>query len=105
MSKTYIQKMTYFGKKIRELRTTKKVPLRVLAAFLGIDTSVLSKVERGQRSISREMAIKIAIFFELEPRELLVEFLSDKVAYIIYDEDNREEILKLAEIKVEYLKK
>jgi len=98
--------MTHFGKKIRELRTTKKVPLRVLAAFLGIDTSVLSKVkvERGQRSISREMAIKIAIFFELEPRALLVEFLSGKVAYIIYDEDNREEILKLAEIKVRYLK-
>ena len=96
-----IPNMNKFGNKIRQLRTSKKIPLRKLAAFLDIDTSILSKIERGQRSASREMALKIATFFEVEPQNLLNEFLSDKIAYMIYDENNCDEILKLAEAKVE----
>lgn len=97
--------MNKFGNKIRKLRTSKNLPLRKLAAFLDIDTSILSKIERGQRSASREMVLKIAAFFEIESQILLNEFLSDKIAYMIYDENNCDEILKLAEAKVEYLKK
>ncbi len=48
--------MNKFGSKIRQLRTSKKIPLRKLAAFLDIDASILSKIERGKRPATREMA-------------------------------------------------
>jgi len=41
-----------FGEYIRRLREEKKLPLRKVAAQLDIDTSTLSKVERGDRPIS-----------------------------------------------------
>lgn len=99
-----LSKMNKFGQKIRQLRTSKKIPLRKLAAFLDIDPSILSKIERGQRSASRKMALKTAIFFDIEPQLLLNEFFSDKIAHMIYAENDCETILKLAERKVEYLR-
>lgn len=96
--------MNKFGLKIRQIRTSKKVPLRQLAAFLDIDVSIISKIERGKRPASREMALQIATFFDVDEQELLNEFLSDKIATLIYAENDCVEILKLAEEKVEYLK-
>lgn len=104
MSKIYIPSMNKFGNKIRQLRTSKKIPLRKLAAFLDIDTSILSKIERGQRSASRDMVLKIATFFEVDEQILLNEFLSDKIVKLLYKESDCSEILKLAEEKMEYLK-
>jgi hypothetical protein len=49
--------------------------------------------------------LKIATFFELDSQILLNEFLSDKIVNLLYEESNCNEILKLAEEKVEYLKK
>lgn len=97
--------MDKFGSKIRQLRISKKIPQRKLAAFLDIDTSILSKIERGKRSASREIVLDAAIFFKIEPQILLNEFLSERIATMIYAESDCEEILKLAEEKVEYLRK
>lgn len=105
MSKVIFPNMNKFGNKIRQLRTAKKIPLRKLAAFLDIDASILSKIERGKRTTSREIVLKIATFFELDSQILLNEFLSDKIVNLLYEESNCNEILKLAEEKVEYLKK
>jgi transcriptional regulator with XRE-family HTH domain len=97
--------MNKFGSKIRQLRTSKKIPLRKLAAFLDIDASILSKIERGKRPATREMALKMSTFFEIDTQTLLNEYLSDKIVNLIYEENDCNEILKLAEEKVEYLKK
>lgn len=97
--------MNKFGQQIRSLRQSKEIPLRQLAAFLDIDTSILSKIERGHRVASRDMIPKLATYFELEPQMLLNEFLSDRIARMIYAERDCDEILKLAEKKVLYLKR
>lgn len=44
-------KIESFGEYIRHLREEKKLPLRKVAAQLDIDTSTLSKVEKGDRTI------------------------------------------------------
>lgn len=96
--------MKTFGEKMRQLRLARKLPLRKVAAFLDVDTSILSKIERGTRSASKEQAIKTAEFFDLNKDEVLAEYFADQIAQMIYQESICSEILKVAEEKVEYLK-
>ena len=97
--------MLTIGKIVRKLRVDKGLPLRKVAAKLDIDQSILSKIERGERKATKEQIIKIAKIFNVDEKELLVNYLSDKVAYDIVNEDLAEEVLKVAEEKIKYLKK
>jgi HTH-type transcriptional regulator, competence development regulator len=71
--------MSYFGKRIREIREDEKLLLRQVAAYLEIDTAMISKIERGDRNLSREQVIKLAIFFKTSENELISLWLCDKV--------------------------
>ncbi len=90
------------GKLIRELRKKHGYPLRKVADFLDIDQAVLSKMERGQRKISKEQVIKLAGFFNFDKKEMLITFLSDKVFSEIGNEEYAKEALRVAEEKIEY---
>lgn len=68
------------GAYIRELREQKKMPLRKLAAELDIDTSTLSKIEKGERQANTEMLPILAKVFDLDYKQLQIKFLSDKIA-------------------------
>ena len=97
--------MLTIGKIVRKLRVDKGLPLRKVAAKLDIDQSILSKIERGERKATKEQIIKIAKIFNVDEKELLINYLSDKVVYDIVNEDLAEEALKVAEEKIKYLKK
>lgn len=78
--------------------------LRQLAALIDIDSAILSKIERGERKAKKEQIIKIANILEINQNELLIQYLSEKIAYDLINEDIAKETLKVAEEKVEYLK-
>lgn len=93
-----------FGEHIRKHREENKLPLRKVAAVLDIDPSTLSKIERGERSANKEMIPVLAELFKEDTETLGLILLSDKVAYDLRDEKNSNEILKVAEGKIKYLK-
>lgn len=97
--------MDSFGSQIKQLREQLQLPLRTVAAFLDIDQASLSKIEHGRRKASREQVIKLAKYFNSNENQLLVTWLSDKLAHEIQDEDLAKQALKAAEKKVDYLKK
>lgn len=92
------------GAKLRHLREESGLPLRKVAAILDIDVAILSKMERGERKLSKEVVLKLADIYNYNTDELLVLFLSDKIIYEIQDEDLGEKALKVAEQRVKYLK-
>lgn len=94
--------MQNIGELIRTLREKEGYPLRKVAAFLDIDQAILSKIERGQRKLSKEQVIKLADFFDYNEKEMLITFLSDRIIYEIGDEDYAKEALMLAEEKIDY---
>lgn len=96
--------MKLFGETLKELRIKNDLPLRKVAAFLDLDTSVLSKIERGERLPAKETVIKAAEFFSLDEKELLANFYGEQVAKIIFREENCSEILEAARTNIEYLK-
>ena len=93
------------GEKLRHLREEKKLPLRKVAALLDIDVAILSKMERGERRITKEVVLKLADIYDSNSDDLLVSFLSDKILYEIQDEDLGIEALKVAEERAKYLRR
>lgn len=92
------------GEKLRYIREEKELPLRKVAALLDIDVAILSKMERGERRITKEVVLKLANIYKHNADELLVSFLSDKILNEIQDEDLGIEALKVAEERAKYIK-
>ena len=92
------------GEKLRHIREEKELPLRKVAALLDIDVAILSKMERGERRITKQVVLKLANIYDYNADDLLVSFLSDKILYEIQDEDLGIEALKVAEEKAKYIK-
>lgn len=94
-----------FGETVKKLREEKQVPLREVAESLEIDTSMLGKIEKNNRRPSKHLISKIAEYFNVSSNDLTVAFLSDEIAYQVLDEEDlSNEIFKVAEEKVKYLK-
>jgi len=74
------------GETLRQLREGKGLLLRQVAADLDMDTALLSKIERGERSLKKEQLTKAADVFGIPPRDLLVVWLADKVSQLLEGE-------------------
>ena len=99
------RQMKSFGEIIRKEREKRNLFLRHVAAELDIDQALVSRFEKGDRKPSKEQVLKFAEFFALDQEELLIAWLSDKVAYDLQDEDLAAKALKVAEKKIAYKSK
>jgi len=97
-------KVTTFAEQVRTLREEARLSLREVSEEIGIDSSLLGKIERNQRPPTKEQIKQVAKYFKLDEREMMKEFLSDQIAYRILEEDADLDTLKVAERKVQYLK-
>jgi HTH-type transcriptional regulator, competence development regulator len=66
------------GEKLRQLREENNLPLRKVAALIDIDVAILSKMERGERKLTKEIVLKLADTYKYNVDELLVLFLSER---------------------------
>lgn len=92
------------GEKLRKLREDKEMPLRKVASMIDIDVAILSKMERGERRLTKEIVQKLAILYNYNTEELLVLYLSDRVVFEIGDEDLALKALHVAEEQIKYQK-
>ena len=76
-----------FGEFIRKLRQGRDEPLRVVAAAVGIDSTLMSKLEHGDRYPTGVQISKFAKFFKIPEGELKGRVIADKVASEYGDED------------------
>jgi transcriptional regulator with XRE-family HTH domain len=93
-----------FGEYIHNLRSDSGMTLTKLAAALDIDQSTLSKIENGKRNIPVEILPKLSTVFNLDLKQLEHEYFSEKIAEIIYPQDEPSQLLKAAEEKAKYMK-
>lgn len=88
------------GDKLRTLREENNLPLRKVAALLDIDVAILSKMERGERKLTKEIVQSLAKIYKHDLNELLVLFLSDKIVNELQGDDLSIDALKVAEEKI-----
>ena len=97
---------TIFGNKIKTIREEKQIPQRQLAAALEIDTATYCKIEKGDRRAKREQVNVLAELLEVDSKELIRLWSTDKVYDIIAEEEEATQILNVvAESIVEYKRK
>lgn len=92
------------GEQLRAIREKANLPLREVATSIGIDTSLLGKIERNERQATKDQVKQLATFYKIDEKKLLKELLSDQLAYKILEEEADLDTLRVAEDKVEYLK-
>lgn len=90
------------GDLLRRLRLEQNLPLRKVAALLDIDVAILSKMERGERKLSKDIVLKLAEIYHHDRDELVVMYLSEKILYEIGDEELALQGLLAAEGEVRY---
>lgn len=74
--------MNSFGEFLRYNREQLGLPLRKVADELDIDTSILSKIKRGERAATKEMLATFSKTLEIPQRTIEVEFIK---SYILTD--------------------
>lgn len=67
--------MNSFGEYLRNRREQLGLPLRKVAAELDIDTSILSKIERGERVATKEMLSTLAKILKVSVKEMEIAFI------------------------------
>ena len=96
--------MSTTGQRLRELREKAGLTLRKAAMQADIDVAILSKMERGERKLTKELILKLAKMYNENSEKLIIDFLSEKVLYELEDEDFGLEALKVAEKQLKYKK-
>jgi transcriptional regulator with XRE-family HTH domain len=96
--------ITLFGEIIRSLRENKNMTLREVSNKIGIDPSLLGKIERNERKVTIAQIELIAKLFNCDKQELIEENLSDQLAYKIIEVEANKTVLKIVEKKINYLK-
>ena len=74
-----IEKPIEFGTYIHSLRKDKKYSLKIVADKLGIDISLLSKIENGERQLQSHMLNGLSELFDLDYKEMQIQLLNQKI--------------------------
>ncbi len=96
--------MNKFGDLIRSKREEQEMLLRHLSAELDIDTAMLSKIERGEKTAKREHIESLAKLFKLDYNELFSLWLADQVFQLVENEEQALQALQIARKEIESIK-
>jgi len=91
---------TQLGDKIRELRIKQNLLLRQVASKLEVDTSIISKMERGERPIKQEQIAILADILKADKEELQTLWLADQLYNVIEGQPMADEALKSVSKKI-----
>ena len=75
------------GEKLKELRESKGLLQRQVAAELDVDTAYISKMESNDKPVNKAYLSKLAHLYNVKEQELLTLWLADKVYDVVKDQD------------------
>ncbi len=97
-------KVRSFGNYIRTQRELQGLLLREVASQLGMDTPMLSKIERGLRPLKREKLRLLSKILDADEGTLITLWLAEKIYDTLADEDYASQALRVAEDTLTYRK-
>ena len=88
--------MVTVGAYLKKLRTDKGYTLKEMANTLKVDISLISKIEKEERSLSKDLIPELADLFEIDFKSLQTTLISLMVAEQYGKEEYAVESLKMA---------
>lgn len=83
------------GNYLQKLRKERNLSLREVADHIGIDISMLSKIEHGERQLQSHMIASIADLFEIDYKSIQIQFINQKILQEFGDEPYLNEALQV----------
>ena len=97
--------METLGQILKGARESKKLLLREVAAAISADTAMISKFEKGERKPTRDQILSLSKVLDITEKDILICYLSDKIAAELINENVAKEVLETAKIKIDAMKK
>jgi len=91
------------GELIKSSRKSNGLTLKELAAQTGIDQTLLSRYEKGDRLPTEGQLSILSEMLSIDSQKLRVEWLSEKVVQLLVFEPAAAEVFQVAESRIEYL--
>jgi transcriptional regulator with XRE-family HTH domain len=88
------------GDKLRDLRQARNEPLRVIAAAIEVDSSLLSKIEHGDRLPTEQQLARLASYFDIPLEELAAHAIAEKIVMSYTSNRTTLQALKIAEARI-----
>ena len=89
-----------FGEYLHQLRKAHKLSQKIVADKLGIDISMLSKIEHGERQVQSHMLYGLSELFDLDYKEMQIQLLNQKIDQQFGNEPfYKEAILEIIKMK------
>lgn len=85
------------GQKLKQLRESKGLVLRQVAAVLNVDTAYVCKMEKNDKPVSKTYLAKLASLYEVDLKMLQTLWLADKVYDVVKDEEMAIKAMHVAE--------
>ncbi len=83
------------GQKLKQLRESKGLVLRQVAAVLNVDTAYVCKMEKNDKPVSKSHLKALSKIYELPESELIPYWLGEKVLHILEGNEHSVEALNL----------
>jgi len=93
------------GEKLKELRESKGLLQRQVAAELDVDTAYISKMENNDKPVSKSYLSKLAKLYDVGEQELLNLWPGDKVYDVGKDQDVALKAMEVAEEEIKSKRK
>ena len=90
---------------LKELRQNKELSIKEAAKAIKIDNSLLSRFESGSRRPTKKQLLALSELYKVSPKELILQWLSEKLYLEIKDEEFGLEAIRLAESRAAYKNK
>jgi transcriptional regulator with XRE-family HTH domain len=94
---------TSIGSYLQNLRKERKMSLRDVADHIGIDVSMLSKIEHGERQLQSHMLKPISNLFNIDFKDFQIRYLNQKMEQEFGGQPYLKESLKIYLKKIEAL--
>lgn len=94
--------MESLGELLKKKRQESGLILRKVAARVDIDQSLISKFEKNERVPTKQQITRLADFYQLELKDLLIKWYSQKIYDVLEDQEDAMQILKVAEARIAY---
>ncbi len=95
MSLIKIKNSVDLGNYIKQLRLDRELSLKEVSEHIGIDVSLLSKIEHGERQLQTHMLKDLCEIFEIDYKMMQIQLLYQKIENEYGDEPFINEALQL----------
>lgn len=74
-----VNKTSRLADKIYQLRVLRRIPAKDIAALIGVEPPLYSRIERGKRTLKPNQLETLANYYEIDSEELYALQLADKM--------------------------